>query len=102
MHMHTHIHTQRASFDNSENETAGSPESRTIPKEQQVKILEADPGGAPLPGDHDNDEKPKIQKPLIGQKFQHYTRVPQLRKDVSIKNNFVMHKTFIFALGGEK
>ena len=71
-----------ASFDSSENETAGSPEG-TIPKEQQVKILEEDPEGVPLPEDHDNDEKQKIQKPLIGQKFQHYTRVPQLRKDVS-------------------
>ena len=71
-----------ASFDSSENETAGSPEG-TIPKEQQVKILEEDPEGVPLPEDHDNDEKQKIQKPLIVQKFQHYTRVPQLRKDVS-------------------
>ena len=91
-----------ASFDSSKNETAGSPESRTIPKEQQVKILEEDPEGAPLPGDHDNDEKPKIQKPLIGQKFQHYTRVPQLRKDVSNKNVCVMYIILIFVLGGEE
>ena len=72
------------SFDSSESEVIGSPH-RTIPKEQQeVKIVEEDPEGATITKDHDNDEKSKIHKPFIGQKFQHYTRVPQLRKDVSV------------------
>lgn len=70
------------SFDSSESEAMGSP-GRTILKEQQIKILEEDPEGVAITKDNDTNEKPKIDKPFIKQKFQHYTRVPQLRKEVS-------------------
>ena len=89
-----------ASFDSSENEVVDSPE-RNTPKEQ-VKIIEEDPEGAAIPADHDDDVKQKIHK-SIGQKFQHYTRVPQLRKDVRNKVVRMLNVDDHFvALGGEE
>lgn len=73
-----------SSFDSSESEVVGTPE-RTALKEQQVKVVEENPEGVVTKEDHNNDEKQKSHKLLVGQKFQHYTRVPQLRKDVSNK-----------------
>ena len=70
------------SFDSSESEVVGSPD-RTTPKElPELKIIEEDPEGTTITKDQDNNEEPKISKQFVGRKFQHYTRVPQLRKDV--------------------
>ena len=68
------------SFDSSESEAVGSP-VRNILKEQQVEIVEKNPEGVIIVEDnHSTNEKQKIS---VGHKFQHYTRVPQLRKYVS-------------------
>lgn len=67
------------SFDSSESEAVGSS---PVPKEQQVKTITEDPSDVAAAEDHSTKAKQKIS---IGQKFQHYTRVPQLRKDVSVK-----------------
>ena len=69
------------SFDSSESTAVDIPE-RTAPKELEVKAVAEDPEGVVSTNEQDNDKKPKTSKPFIGRKFQHYTRVPQLRKDV--------------------
>lgn len=70
------------SFDSSESEVIGTPDRITPKEQQEVTIVEEDPEGATVTKDHESDEKLKIGKRFVGRKFQHYTRVPQLRKDV--------------------
>ena len=65
-----------ASFDSSESEAFDSPTHK-------VKIVEQDAEGVAITKDGKAQKIGQVYK----QKFQHYTRVPQLRKDVSNKND---------------
>ena len=90
------------SFDSSESEAVDIPE-RTALKEQKVKAVAENPDGIVSTNEQDNGEKPKTSKPFIGRKFQHYTRVPQLRKDVrAYRYTEITLQYCICCLGGKE
>ena len=98
-----------ASFDSSESEAVGSPE-RNITIENQNKILEEaskssrEDSKTSIVVDDDTSSRDEQQKtslsraltPTTGLKFQHYTRVPQLRRDVSVCASTYSHSLLHF------